>query len=58
MKDYQLLLKKKSAVEGQIKRVCENKETSDLVFLQAELEQIEDRLAYLAEAKDELTIWN
>lgn len=41
MDTYEMLIKKKEAVAGQIKRVCENKEKGDLVFLQELLEQIE-----------------
>lgn len=44
MDSLDMLLKKKSAVEGQIKRVCEKKEKGDLVFLQEELEKIEESL--------------
>jgi hypothetical protein len=41
MVTLEMLLKKKITVESQIKRVCEEKEKADLVFLQAELAQIE-----------------
>jgi len=41
MDTYEMLCKKKEAVAGQIKRISENKEKGDLVFLQELLEQIE-----------------
>jgi hypothetical protein len=41
MVTLEMLFKKKSTVESQIKRVCEQKEKADLVFLQAELAQVE-----------------
>lgn len=51
MENYEMLQKKKAAVESQIKRVCDLKEKADLIFLQAELEQIE--LQILDEEDDE-----